>query len=120
MHTSPSHVFKHGHRALLAAQTQAYGAEHAETPSTIQMLANMLLLFGSYNEAHRLLVEADPVMCRILGASNTITLHAKLTIDNLITVRCSSPSCMPVLDMKQYKSMCSACKRADWKRHKPV
>ena len=94
------------------------------------MLTNMLILFGSYNEAHRLLVEAYPVMCRILGASNTITLHAKLTIDNLITVRCSSPSCMAVLDLKQYKSMCSACKRvryctrecqrSDWKRHKPV
>ena len=118
------------HRALLAAQTQAYGAEHAQTLSTIQMLTNMLLLFGSYNEAHRLLAEAYPVMCRILGASDTITLHAKRTIDNLITVRCCSPSCMAVLDLKQYKCMCSACKqvryctrecqRADWKRHKPM
>ena len=96
------------------------------------MLTNMLMLFGSYNEAHRMLVEAYPVMCRILGASNTITLHAKLTIDHLIaaSVRCSSPSCMAILDLKQYQSMCSACKRvryctrqcqrSDWKRHKPL
>jgi hypothetical protein len=121
------------HRALLAAQTQAYGAEHAETLSTIQMLTNMLILLGSYNEAHRMLVETHPVMCRILGVSNTTTLHVKLTMDTLTTgvgVRCSSPSCMAVLDLQQYQSVCSACKRvryctrecqrSDWKRHKPL
>jgi hypothetical protein len=48
----------------------------------MQMLTNMLLLFGSYNEAHRLLVEAYPVMCRILGASNTITLLLSRQADN--------------------------------------
>ncbi len=121
----------HAHRALLAAQTQEYGAEHAETLGTIQMLTNMLILLGSYNEAHRMLVEAHPVMCRVLGASNAITLHARLTCDHLVTagVRCSSLSCMAVLDLKQYQSVCSACKRvqyctrecqrSDWKRHKP-
>jgi hypothetical protein len=119
------------HRALLSAQTQAYGAEHAETLSTIQMLTNMRILFGSYNEAHRMLAEAHPVMCRILGASNTITLHAKRTMDSLLAgARCSSPSCMAVLDLRQYQSVCSACKRvryctrecqrSDWKRHKPL
>lgn len=118
------------HRALLAAQTQAYGAEHAETLVTIQMLANILSLFGSFKEAHRILDEAYPVMCRIFGVSNATTLHAKLTIDSLSDTRCYRPSCRAVLDLKQHKNICSGCRRvlycnkecqrSDWKRHKPV
>jgi hypothetical protein len=110
--------------ALLAISIQELGPNHCDTLKDRANLVVALVDLGRYREAIAILHTALPAMTSVLGASHPVTVHARENLGHCYEMICARPDCTrPRSETKCARCLVtgycsSACKKADWKRHK--